>query len=161
MATSNKTRLLTLLQGIALGTWLRQRYLEKHKLLQPPLVSADGEAGKGLYLRTTPHNRSIISLRGVLAGLLNEGASISSSMPKKVSVQAELPEQESLYANVANCKVLGKLMKQAEKKAHSECWQLGMQDRDLIPTGFSHLPQVRTRAYGPQARGCPSCSLLP
>jgi hypothetical protein len=50
-------------QGVELGTWLRETYIEKHGLLPPEYDPSL------MSLRTTCIQRTILTLQGVLSGL--------------------------------------------------------------------------------------------
>lgn len=104
-------------QGVALGTWLRRRYTATHKLL--PSGSSQ------LYVRTSYHNRTMLSLQSVLSGLGGDAqgqAGAGLALPPAVPGVASPPGAEIMYANVGRCRALGRSMRAVEQTVHSK-WQ--------------------------------------
>eukprot|EP00197_Chlamydomonas_leiostraca_P004794 CAMPEP_0202870166 /NCGR_PEP_ID=MMETSP1391-20130828/14819_1 /ASSEMBLY_ACC=CAM_ASM_000867 /TAXON_ID=1034604 /ORGANISM="Chlamydomonas leiostraca, Strain SAG 11-49" /LENGTH=509 /DNA_ID=CAMNT_0049550657 /DNA_START=81 /DNA_END=1610 /DNA_ORIENTATION=- len=107
-------------QALELGQWLRGRYVQRFGFLP------DGTELAGLLkCRTTNFERTIGTLRGVLTGLLPEGAAKKVSVPCVTSSDLD----EILYADSKQCPHLGTFMKMSKaaskdlvKRDHEYAW---------------------------------------
>uniref|UniRef100_A0A7S0RVV4 Acid phosphatase n=1 Tax=Chlamydomonas leiostraca TaxID=1034604 RepID=A0A7S0RVV4_9CHLO len=132
-------------QGVALGAWLRRRYTATHKLLPA--------GASQLYVRTSYHNRTMLAMRAVLAGLGgSQGAAPAASsltLPRSVQGVASPPGSEVMYANVGRCRALGRNMRAAEKDAHTPGEGFEEEGRDAAQSVrmFLKLPEHDSHSW--------------